>query len=320
MTQMTPQQFVAKWRNITVTERAGSQSHFNDLCDLLGHPKPARRGPDRRVVRLREGREQGVGRPGLGRRVEARLLRLGVQGAARQPRQGVHAAAATTRGNLGNPPLLIVCDITAIIIHTHFTNFVDKPVTLTLDDLLEPAQPRPAPQGVQRPGCAAARHETTEHVTEEAAAQFGELARQAPGERSRSPKHAVAHFLIRLLFCLFAEDVGILPRRPVYPADRGGRNKPRCFQGAAAPALRGDGDGRLLRGRDHQHVNGGLFNDDSVLLLDDASLQDALAEVSSLDWSAIEPASSARSSSAGSTRASARSMGAHFTVARTTSS
>lgn len=37
---MTPEQFIAKWRGSELSERSASQSHFNDLCTLLGVPKP----------------------------------------------------------------------------------------------------------------------------------------------------------------------------------------------------------------------------------------------------------------------------------------
>ncbi len=33
---MTPEQFIATWKNNPLTERAGAQAHFDDLCDLLG--------------------------------------------------------------------------------------------------------------------------------------------------------------------------------------------------------------------------------------------------------------------------------------------
>lgn len=35
---MTPDQFIAKWQASTLTERAAAQTHFNDLCALLGEP------------------------------------------------------------------------------------------------------------------------------------------------------------------------------------------------------------------------------------------------------------------------------------------
>ena len=33
---MTPHEFIAKWLHSALKERSGSQSHFNDLCALLG--------------------------------------------------------------------------------------------------------------------------------------------------------------------------------------------------------------------------------------------------------------------------------------------
>ena len=37
---MTPQAFIAHWQHNKITERAGAQQHFNDLCDVLGMEKP----------------------------------------------------------------------------------------------------------------------------------------------------------------------------------------------------------------------------------------------------------------------------------------
>ncbi len=36
----SPAEFVAKWSTRELSERAASQSHFNDLCELLGQPSP----------------------------------------------------------------------------------------------------------------------------------------------------------------------------------------------------------------------------------------------------------------------------------------
>src|SRR5687768_555539 len=33
--------FVARWQHATLTERSAAQSHFIDLCDVLGQPRPA---------------------------------------------------------------------------------------------------------------------------------------------------------------------------------------------------------------------------------------------------------------------------------------
>jgi hypothetical protein len=42
---MTPQQFIAKWKPVALTERATAQSHFLDLCALLGHDDPVTADP-----------------------------------------------------------------------------------------------------------------------------------------------------------------------------------------------------------------------------------------------------------------------------------
>jgi hypothetical protein len=41
MSNLTVPEFVARWQNSTLRERAASQSHFIDLCELLGQPRPA---------------------------------------------------------------------------------------------------------------------------------------------------------------------------------------------------------------------------------------------------------------------------------------
>ena len=43
--RMSPQDFVSKWKGVTLTERASAQSHFIDLCALLGEPTPTDADP-----------------------------------------------------------------------------------------------------------------------------------------------------------------------------------------------------------------------------------------------------------------------------------
>ena len=44
--EMTPQEFIAKWKPVNLSERSAAQQHFLDLCDLLGQPKPAAADPE----------------------------------------------------------------------------------------------------------------------------------------------------------------------------------------------------------------------------------------------------------------------------------
>ncbi len=40
MPTLTPAAFANKWRGVTTTEKASAQSHFIDLCRMLGEPTP----------------------------------------------------------------------------------------------------------------------------------------------------------------------------------------------------------------------------------------------------------------------------------------
>lgn len=114
------------------------------------------------------------------------------------------------REALENPPLLVVSDFERFEIHTNFTNTPKQVYRFTLAELdraenlailralfTEPERLRPA--------------RTVESVTEEAAARFARLA-LALQDRGVEP-HQAAHFLVQVLFCLFAEDVGLLPNK-----------------------------------------------------------------------------------------------------------
>jgi hypothetical protein len=42
---MNPSEFANKWRGVTTGERASAQSHFIDLCRMLGQPTPHEADP-----------------------------------------------------------------------------------------------------------------------------------------------------------------------------------------------------------------------------------------------------------------------------------
>ena len=42
---MAPSEFAAKWRGVTIGERASAQSHFLDLCVQLGELGPTQATP-----------------------------------------------------------------------------------------------------------------------------------------------------------------------------------------------------------------------------------------------------------------------------------
>jgi hypothetical protein len=59
---MTPSEFAAKWRGVETGERASAQSHFLDLCRVLGQPGPTDADPTGEWYAFEKGAEK-FGRP-----------------------------------------------------------------------------------------------------------------------------------------------------------------------------------------------------------------------------------------------------------------
>jgi type II restriction/modification system DNA methylase subunit YeeA len=284
MPTLTAREFVDKWRHATLKERSASQEHFLDLCHLIGHATPAEADSTGVSFAFEVGADKSQGGSGF--------ADVWKKGFFAWEYKGKHADLDKAyqqllqyREALQNPPLMIVSDIDRIIIHTNFTNSVKQIRTLTLDDLLTSAGQKQLSAIFTNPDFFKAPL-TTEDVTREAATEFAKLADQLR-KYGAQPQQA-AHFLIRLLFCLFAEDAQLLPNEVFTKLVEQTRRKATNF----APLLK-QLFGTMAKGGwfgtdQIPHFNGGLFDDDTVLDLDSDSL-DILARVSKLDWSSIEP-------------------------------
>jgi hypothetical protein len=203
---MNVPEFQAKWRHTTLTERAAAQSHFIDVCRLVGHETPAEMDPDGRRFTF----EKGLTKTGGGGGFADVWYRRHFGWEYKKPGEDLEKAYRQLKlyaEALENPPLLIVSDIQRIVVHTNFTNTTTETHEIALDELddklaiLRNAFYEP---DALKPGT------TTDKVTEAAAARFGKLAAALHG-RGVEP-HRAAHFLVQMLFCLFAEDVGLLRR------------------------------------------------------------------------------------------------------------
>ena len=51
---MTPIEFIEKWKSVDLKERTAAQSHFNDLCHLLGVADPTTAYPKQTPLRVAE--------------------------------------------------------------------------------------------------------------------------------------------------------------------------------------------------------------------------------------------------------------------------
>ena len=128
--------------------------------------------------------------------------------------------------------------------------------------------------------------ESRQALTERAAATFAVLA-QSLRERGHEPQ-AVAHFVNRLVFCMFAEDVGLLPADLFTRMLQQARKQPEEFATMARALFGAMATGGLVGFETVAWFNGGLFDDDAALALEKAEIETTL-EAAALDWSEIDP-------------------------------
>jgi hypothetical protein len=285
-------------------EEQGAQSHFLDLCDLLGVPKP--------------GSESGY-------RFEEKAAVLGdARGYAdvfkrnafawenKAPGKNLDAALRqllTYSLALSNPPLLVVCDRLIIRVHTQFNGHPSETHLVRIDQLDQPdklallrriwTQPESF-----RPS------KTNRDITEAAARSFATLAEQL---RQRG-HHAdqVAHFLTQCLFCFFAEDVGLLPGRMFEGLVNNRQLTSEKLTTGFNNLFNAMRDGGLYGNDDIPWFNGGLFKRIEVpplTVLEVTELRNAAA----LNWSAIDVSIFGTLFERGLDPAKRSQLGAHYT-------
>ena len=205
---------------------------------------------------------------------------------------------------LENPPLLIVSDMQRFRIRTNWTNCVSKTYEFGLDDLADAATRDRLKWAFSDPE-RLRPDETRQLLTERAAAAFVKLA-QALRQRGHDPQ-AVAHFVNRLVFCMFADDVDLLPGHMFTRMLEQAQRTPAQFADLASDLFRVMATGGRIGFETVDWFNGGLFDDDTALPLERSDIDTVLAPA----WTGRRSTRrfSARCSSAGWTPASAPSLG-----------
>ncbi len=305
---MTPQDFITKWRNTELKERSASQSHFIDLCRLLELDDPTTADGKGEWFTFEKGASKTSGGEGwadVWRKDcfawEYKGKRANLDKAFDQLLQ--YAIA------LENPPLLIVSDMDVIRIHTNWTNTVQQVHTLTLDDLKDAANRDKLRNAFLNPETFKPT-KTRQLVTEQAAQNFANLA-QRLRERGHDPQQ-VAHFVNRLVFCMFAEDVELLPNKMFERMIKAARPKPETFAIHAKALFGAMKDGGMVGFEQVDWFNGGLFDNDDVLPLEWEDLDD-LIRAAHLDWSDIDPSILGTLFERGLDPAKRSQLGAHYT-------
>ena len=282
--ELSAASFIAKWRASELKERSAAQEHFIDLCRLLGEPTPAEADPTGDRYCFERGARKDIGGEGWADVWKRHCFAWEYKGkhadldaAFNQLRQ--YALA------LENPPLLIVSDMARFRIRTNWTNSVSETHEFALEDLADAGCRDKLKWAMSdperlRPG------ESRQALTERAAAAFAALA-----ERLRARDHApqaVAHFVNRLVFCMFAEDVGLLPGNMFSRMLEAARRNPARFPDYASRLFAAMSEGGDIDFEAVAWFNGGLFDDDEALPLEREEI-DAALKAAALDWSEIDP-------------------------------
>lgn len=308
---MTPAEFISKWSNSTLRERAGSHSHFIDLCHLLGEKAPTDADPKGEWYAFEKGAMKTGGGDGC-----ADVWKRGCFAwEYKSPGKDLNAALKQLQyyvRSLENPPLLIVSDMDRIELHTNWTNTVQEVHTLTLPQLQDARRRQILKKAFSeteveelKPG------KTREALTKEVAQEFVLLA-QNLRERGHDPEK-VAHFVNRMVFCMFAEDVDLLPEKLFKRMLEASEEEPESFADNAQKlfAAMAKPGGRIDFKR-IEWFNGGIFDDDTALPLTKADIKMALAAANK-NWSNIDPSIMGTLFERGLDPGKRSQFGAHYT-------
>ena len=294
MPPLTVPDFVARWQPVTLSERGAAQPHFIDLCDLLGQPRPTDVDQSGTFYTFEKGVSKNAGGDGFADvwfrdhfawEYKGKHKNLGA----------AYQQLLQYREDLDNPPLLVVCDLNRFEVHTNFTGTAKRVYAFTLADLANPAPTATtyALSALEVLRALFAEPErlkpqrTTEQVTATAAAEFATLA-DSLRANGQDPEEA-AHFLMRLLFCLFAEDIALLPAGLFTNLVRKNRGRPAVFDKLLADLFDKMASGGFFGGEEIAHFDGGLFADSQVLPLSSPDLA-VLGRACGVDWASVEPA------------------------------
>jgi hypothetical protein len=305
-TKLTPQLFVANWSNTQLKESASYATHFDDLCELVNHAKPAHFDKTGDVFTYQKGVVKSEGGQAVGNGFADVWFKdhfaVEYKGAAGHHKSLAEAYKQLQQysGALENPPLLVVCDIEHYEVHANFNGAVSKVYRFTNADI---ASDKDLPDSnfnayqilhhlffnpeALRPT------ETISSVTIKAALQFADLSASIHKKNPKLAALQVARFLVKIVFCLFCEDVGLLPKNlfaRIVEKTLGSEAK---FARSLRDLFKAMSTGGDMWGEDILHFNGGLFDaqdaEQDVIGLDGIDARAVLSAAKDNDWADVDP-------------------------------
>ncbi|QLQ26621.1 MAG: class I SAM-dependent DNA methyltransferase [Dechloromonas sp.] len=301
-----PEAFIARWQDNPLTERAGAQAWFDDLCDLLGVDKP--RDADNYCF------ERGARKSSGGDGWADVWMRARFGWENKRPGGSLATALKQLTDyflELENPPLLVVADRERIVIHTAFTGYPDEPREIRIGQLVDPEQ-RQLLRWVFTDPEKLRPERSTAAITAGAAGHFADLA--AAMRRRGRDSQRVAHFLVQCLFCMFAEDEAVLPAGVFTDLlGHAGGDTARAARriGKLFAAMRDPGG--EYGDHDIPWFNGGLFKTIDIPPLTATDLAALHTAAADMDWRAIDPTIFGTLFERGLDPAARAPLGAHYT-------
>lgn len=302
--------FVRRWGQSTLREQQGAQSHFNELCHLVGQKTPTEDDPAGERFMFEKQVTKASGRPGRADVWYRGRFAWEYKGKDKNL-DAAYDQLLSYKADLENPPLLVVCDFDEYRIYPQWTNTNAAPFVFHNTDLLQPDKRNYIEWLLTDPDqfLEVRKREQVERtaITEKLAHDFGKLTayldeQRKAGSIAWSPMQ-VARFLTKLVFALFVEDIGLLPTLEGKPVFRYLLDTARANPEAFAPNLRElfaamNGDRSDFAMKKIAYFNGKIFADSvegagdgtEVLdLTDHLIMTDILDKVANADWRKVNP-------------------------------
>ncbi len=296
-------EFVGKWAASTRSERAASQEHFIDLCQMLGEQTP-NSDPSGDYYAFEKGATtpDGDGFADVWQRDHFAWEYKG----KRKDLTAAYAQLQRYRESLANPPLLVVCDLDRFEVHTNWNTetwiYCFRNADIATSDPVEvktisgmPARDAPELTALQvlkalfeqpdrlRP------ERTREQITQSAAKMFGEISDEL--RKWHVDDMRIARFITKTMFCMFATDVGLLPRGTFSEVIRLHRQSgdAESFRTYLSRLFKVMNKGGKFSMHAVPQFNGMLFRDADVPEHIGAQEIHTLERLDQLEWSDVEP-------------------------------
>jgi len=295
MADLSPQEFVEKWRNTQLNERQSYQMHFADVCRMVGYETPSGSGTDAKGKEYLF--EKPIPKNEAGKRGFADFYyqnHFAIEYKAPDKYETLDEALEQLdryHPSMQGVDVLVVTDIDHWEIHTRFLNVPYTKLIFTHEEIVNPSIQRFLRNLFYNPD-AFHPHQDREAVTKEAAEKFKDIVDNMRGEWQAKPDD-IAHFLTKLVFCLFAEDVGLLP----IVADGKGvfsfiveetYTNSDAFKHSLHQLFKAMDEGGYSHSREIEYFNGALFKDQKVISLS-VNARVKLRDATDMNWEFVEP-------------------------------